>query len=115
MKKSKCFYVLLVLFIVNTAQSSNKEGVQKPEIIMLSSEDSLETFEHSEVVTIKYVSSLNFSGKKNIRNQAEAKLKQLARSKGYTHLLINEDALSKKPYELRKRNYTVIVIGYAFK
>ena len=118
MRKLICFSALLFIVFVNTLQASNDSPnleSQNPEVIVLISNDNTDQFKTNEILTFKYVSSLNFAGKEKIKKQALEKFKKLASSRGYTHIQIDEETSNKKHHEIRKRNYTVVFVGTAYK
>jgi hypothetical protein len=119
MKKNIFIAVLFSVMLHYSATGSNGndllEADQKTEIEILQSDEDLSKFTKNETVSFRLVYGLNFAAKKKIKQMAFEELKKMASSKGYTHLLIDEKASNKKCQEVRKRNYTVVFVGKAYK
>ncbi|WP_019668819.1 hypothetical protein [Eudoraea adriatica] len=113
--KNYLFGVMAIFFL--SAFNSNTESLvdQKHEITILTSSDNLDQFTSSEELTLKFTYGLNFAGKKKIKNMALDKFKELTENKGFTHLLINEEASYNRQNETGKRNFSVLLVGKAFK
>jgi len=117
--KKTAFTILLGVLVSNTicATNFNEETNknQDPEVKLITADDTVEQFTVNKELTIKFVYGLNFAGKEKINKMVVQKFKELAGAKGFTHLRIDEDASFKKQHELRKRNYTVVLVGKAYK
>ena len=113
--KNYLFGIMAVFFL--SAFNSNTESLvdQKNEIKIITSSDNLDQFSSSEELTLKFTYGLNFAGKEKIKNMALNNFKELAENKGFTHLLIDEEASYKRQHEIGKRKYTVLLVGKAFK
>jgi hypothetical protein len=111
-----CLFGIMAIFFLSAFNSNTKSLVdQKNEITILTSSDNLDQFSSSKELTLKYTYGLNFAGKEKIKNMALNNFKELAENKGFTHLLINEEASYKRQHEIGKRKYTVVLVGKAFK
>lgn len=118
MKKLISLSTLLFVLSICSAQTNQFNGSEKAknmEIIVLNNNDSTDGFIKNENLTYKFTYSLNYACKDKINSMALDKLKELASSKGYTHLLIDNEASFRRLNEIRKRNYTAIVVAKAFK
>jgi len=115
----KFIYALVVLAVCfNYSYSFNSGEIgnsPNQEIIILSSSEEGKSFENSKEISLKITSSLNYATKKRIKAEAIKKFKKMVSEKGYSHLYIDEQSLIKKHYEIRKRNYTVVIKGIAYK
>ena len=117
MKKLLSISIFICAFSIGYAQTNqlkNSEKASNNEIVLLDVDDNTDRFIKSEEIYYKLTYSLNYAGKEKIKAMALDKIKELAFSKGYTHLLIDQEASFRRQNEIRKRNYTVLVTGKAF-
>lgn len=109
------FGMLAMSAVYASEPNEKQEEKQDPKVVLLKQSDNVDQFTDNESLTLEFVYGLNFAGKKKIKEMAIEKFKEMAGEKGYTHLMINEDDSYKKQYEIRKRNYTVLLVGKAYK
>jgi hypothetical protein len=110
------FMILAICFNYSFSfNSGENDNSQNQEIIILNSSEEGKAFENSKEISLKLTSSLNYATKKTIKAEAIKMFKKMASEKGYTHLYIDEELSGKKHNEIRKRNYTIVIQGIAFK
>lgn len=115
MKKIFFVFIGTVMITLNVMHAINNNETKSPDVIVLNTDTEKDHLKEATILTFKYVSSLNFAGKEKIKKQALEKFKAFAKAKGYTYLEIDEKASYKRQNEIRKRNYTVHLVGLAFK
>jgi len=109
------FGVLAIIFLSGFNLINEPLNDQTQDVKIITNADNLDQFSKSQEISIKFTHSLNLAGKDKIKKMAIEEFRDLAGSKGFTHLLIDEEASYKRQNEIRKRNYTVLLIGKAFK
>jgi len=110
------FIGILTLFTSQIVLAENYNKSQNDQdIIVVSSKDDAKHLSKNEVLSLKFNHSLNLATKKKIKAMAIEEFKALAKSKGYTHLYIDEATIKPLKNEIKKRDYTIVVTGTAYK
>ena len=105
-----------MLFLVfGGLQAAVAQQTEENSITVVKSLDDVSDMASSEEFSFKFTHSLNFATAKGIEKMAIEEFKKMAAAKGFTHVYIDEDATGKAPFEMHKRDYTVVVVGKAFK
>ena len=111
-------YLLLLIAsfgcLLNSVYATGSTKSNQPSnLIVVHSEEEVSHLEQNVDIEVEVARSLNLATKTTIEEWGFEKLKEMAISKGFTHLLITEKPLT--GISLRKRNYKVVLRGTAYK
>ena len=114
MKRLIASFVLVLSFSFITAQNTSTSDAQSWENVKVVYEASeVSSMEKGETLSSTINTSLNFGTKAKFRKNCMKDLKKEAAQKGYSVILINEEASSEKRFN--KRGFEVTLVGNGYR